>query len=66
MPERKRYTPSQKRAVDKYLQKFDEVKLRIPAGRRDQLKAHAASRGESLNGFIIRAIEETVTRDLII
>ena len=28
------------------------------------IKAHAAEQGESVNGFIKRAIEETVERDL--
>lgn len=41
----------------------DRVNLTMPKGRKEELKAHAAARGESLNGFINRAIEETVERD---
>lgn len=29
----------------------------------DAIRAHATARGESLNGFIMRAIEETIARD---
>lgn len=28
-----------------------------------ELQAHAESRGESLNGFIVRAVDETIERD---
>lgn len=31
----------------------------------EQIKAHAVSRGESVNGFIKRAISETMERDKI-
>lgn len=42
---------------------YDRVALIVPKGRKDGLKAHAESRGESLNGFINRAINDTVERD---
>ena len=29
----------------------------------DQIKAHASAQGESVNGFIKRAIDETMKRD---
>lgn len=29
----------------------------------DDIRAHAAARGESMNAFILRAIEETMARD---
>ena len=32
-------------------------------GKKNTLQAHAADRGESLNGFVNRAIDEAVTRD---
>lgn len=47
----------------RYLEKLDEIKLRVPKGRKDEIKAHAEQRGESLNGFITRAIEETISSD---
>ncbi len=55
---------AQKRAVRKYKEaNYDRVELSVPKGRKEELKAHAAARGESLNIFINRAIEETVERD---
>ncbi len=49
---------------DRYNAKvYDEIKIRVSKGRKDEIKAHAESKGESLNGFINRAIDETVQRD---
>lgn len=49
---------------DRYNAKvYDEIKIRVSKGQKDEIKAHAESKGESLNGFINRAIDETVQRD---
>lgn len=42
---------------------YDRVNLAIPKGRKDFIKAHADSRGESINAFITRAIQEAIERD---
>lgn len=42
---------------------YDRINLIVKKGQKDILKAHAAARGESLNGFIARAIKEAVERD---
>lgn len=42
---------------------YDELKVRVPKGDKDKIKSHADSKGESLNGFIKRAIDETIERD---
>ncbi len=52
-----------KKANEKYLATLDEIKLRVPKGRKDVIRAHADGRGESVNGFINRAINETIERD---
>jgi len=55
---------AQKRAVRKYKESnYDRIELSVPKGRKDEIKAHAESRGESLNGFVNRAIDETTVRD---
>lgn len=55
---------AQQRATNKYIAKaYDRVNLTLPKGRKDEVKAHAEQRGESLNGFIQRAIDETINRD---
>ena len=42
---------------------LDRVSLALPKGRKDIIKAHAESKGESLNAFINRAIDETMERE---
>jgi predicted HicB family RNase H-like nuclease len=59
----KKVSAAQRKATDKYLEKFDEMRVRVPIGRKAVIKAHAESQAESLNGFIIRAISETMERD---
>ena len=52
------------KAQNKYIQKaYDRINLTVEKGRKDAIKAHADSRGESVNGFINRAINETIARD---
>lgn len=51
-------------SIKKYEDKtYDKFLLRLPKGQKEHIKGHAESRGESLNGFIQRAINETVLRD---
>ncbi len=55
---------AQQRAVTKYDAKaYDKTLLRLPKGRLDILKTHAVARGESVNGFINKAIAEKMERD---
>lgn len=55
---------AQQRAVSKYMKEnYDEIKVRVEKGRKDTIKAHAEAQGESVNGFITRAIKETIERD---
>ena len=42
---------------------YDGLNVVVPKGRKAELQAHAESRGESLNGFIVRAVDETIERD---
>lgn len=42
---------------------YDRIELTVKKGKKDMLKKHAANCGETLNGFINRAITETVERD---
>lgn len=54
---------AQKKASVKYLEKLDEVRIRMPKGKKATIQAHAEARSESVNGFINRAIQETMERD---
>jgi hypothetical protein len=42
---------------------LDRLSVALPKGSKEAVRAHADSRGESVNGFIGRAIEETIERD---
>ena len=54
---------AQRKAVAKYNSaNYDKILVTVKKGRREAIKAHAAAHGESLNGFINRAIEETMER----
>lgn len=54
---------ARKRANDNYIKSLDEIKVRVPKGKKDEIKAHAETKGESLNSFVNRAIDETMQRD---
>ena len=49
---------------DRYNAKaYDEIKVRVDKGHKGEIQAYAAALGESLNGFIGRAIDEAMERD---
>ena len=55
---------AQQRAVNKYVKSnYDEVKLRMPKGKKDVIQAHAAQQGESVNAYINRAIDKAMSED---
>ena len=56
---------AQQKAVSKYMKEnYDEVKVRMPKGQKEVIKAHAEKHdGGSVNAFINRAISETMKRD---
>lgn len=46
-------TKAQQKAVAKYMKaNYDEVKVRIPKGRKQAVEACAKQRGESVNGLV--------------
>ena len=55
---------AQQEATGRYEAKVDDkVLVRLPKGHKAEIQAHAEARGESVNGFIGRAIDETMERD---
>ena len=55
---------AQQASVNKYVREnYDRVLVTMPKGQKDTVKAHCAARGESVNGFINRAIQETMERE---
>lgn len=68
LPWEVKYMPAskaQQKAVNKYMKEnYDRFLTTFrPKGRLDEIKVHAAARGESTNAFIGRAIQETMERD---
>ena len=45
------------------MSKFVRVEIRMNADKKEAVEAHAEARGESVNGFINRAIDETMEND---
>ena len=57
---------SHTKAVNKYNSaNYDSLRIVVPKGQKDKIKAHAEKRGESINGFVGRAISETMQRDAL-
>ena len=42
---------------------YDDIRLQVPKGQKEIIKSHADYTGETLAGFIKRAIKETMERD---
>jgi len=42
---------------------YDKVLVRLPKGKKEIVQSHVSAQGESVNGFINRAIDETMERD---
>ena len=55
---------AQQRAVNKYVKNnYDEIKVRMPMGKKEVIQAHAAQQGESVNAYINRAIDKAMSED---
>ena len=54
---------AQLKATAKYeLKVYDAVRLRVKKGRKEELKAIAEEQGQSLNAFVLSAIDEKIER----
>lgn len=64
MTEEYKTSEAMRRAINKYhKEKVEDIRIRVPKGRKAEIKAHAESMGESMNQFVVRAIDETMQRD---
>ena len=39
---------------------YDKFLIRVPKGKKQEIQDHATSLGESLNGYVVKAIEERI------
>lgn len=53
-----------KNAYKHYIERTDELRCRLPKGMKDKIKDHAHSMGEPIHDFIVRALDETMKRDI--
>lgn len=52
-------TEAQKRANQKYNAKaYDQIKIVVPKGKREDYKAQAEAHGLSLNAYIVKLLED--------
>lgn len=56
-------TEAQKKAQKKYMERFAIARVRMPLDKYESVQAHAEAHGESVSGFINRAVDETIKRE---
>lgn len=57
-------TKAQQKAVAKYMKdNYDEIKVLVKKGKKEEIKNHAQAKGESVNAFINRVVEEALERE---
>ncbi len=51
-------SPAQANATKKYLEKFQDIKIRVPLGQRELMQQYAQEQGLSLNAYIYKLISD--------
>ena len=57
-------TDAQRRAQKSYMDKFSRLEIRVTPEKRQLIQDHSEQHGESVNGFVNRAIDEAIVRDM--
>ena len=61
--EKTKVSKKQQGHVNKYIANaYDRINLTVTKGKKDEIKAHAESRGESVNAYIWRLIQEDMKK----
>lgn len=64
MSEDNKVSKAQQKAVNKYVKNnYDRINVTFPKGQKEKLREHAKRQDESVNAFIVRAVNETMQRD---
>lgn len=64
MPEPRKYTEAQKKSAKKWdAANLDRVSVAMPKGKKDAVKTAADAAGESMNQYIINAIDRRMERE---
>lgn len=57
-------SPAKIAANNRYTAKaYDRISFVVPKGKREEIRAHAEARGESVNAFILRAVTAAMTQE---
>lgn len=55
---------AQQASVNKYVKNnYDRINVTMPKGEKEVIQEYASAQGESVNGFIVRAVRERMERD---
>ena len=66
MPEEKKpyIVDGQRVTLEEYRKtKYEDLRVRVPKGRKEEIKAFVETTGKSLNSFINEAIDEKIERE---
>lgn len=64
MTEKSKISKAQQKAVQKYVKKnYDRIELTVPKGQKNFISQLATAAGESVNGYIKKAVEERIQRE---
>ena len=57
------YTESQKKAANKYFaEKIEDIRIRVPKGEKELIKATAEQEGKSVNAFILETVHKKLNQ----
>ena len=64
MPEESKISKAQQKAVNKYVKNnYDRINVTFPKGQKDIIAKAAEKAGESVNGYIKKAVDERMERE---
>lgn len=64
MAEESKVSKAQQKAVNKYIQNnYDRINLTVPKGQKAIIQEAAEAAGETVNGYIKKAIDERIDRE---
>lgn len=64
MPEESKISKAQQKAVNKYVKNnYDRINVTFPKGQKEIIMQAATAAGESVNGYIKKAVDQRMERD---
>ena len=64
MAEDTKVSKAQQRAVNKYVKNnYDRINVTFPKGQKELIQAAATAAGETVNGYIKKAVDQRMERD---